>query len=269
MTSDDFITRLAQGTESKLLPDYKQAKELLLNILGVMFPHFGKCSIRSKADIKNELDLLKVQLTTILTPLQQHLEQEPHELSTAFFDKLPQIYDLLLLDAEAMLQGDPAATSIDEVILAYPGFLAVAIHRIAHALHTLKIPTLPRMLSEYAHQRTGVDIHPGAEIAESFCIDHATGVVIGETTVIGKNVKLYQGVTLGALSVTKQLAQQKRHPTIEDNVVIYANATILGGNTVIGANTVIGGNVWLTGSVPPNSSVYHKSDVKVRTEKGE
>jgi serine O-acetyltransferase len=162
-----------------------------------------------------------------------------------------------LEDAEAIFRGDPAAKSVDEVILAYPGFLAIAVYRVAHWFHNRGVPTLPRMISEHAHKLTGIDIHPGATIGRSFVIDHGTGIVIGETTVIHDNVKIYQGVTLGALSVDKSLANTKRHPTIERDVVIYANATILGGDTVVGAGSVVGGNVWLTESVSPGSRVYH------------
>ena len=171
---------------------------------------------------------------------------------------------MLWLDAEAILKGDPAAESVDEVVSAYPGFAAIAIYRIAHEFYELSVPIFPRILSEVAHQRTGIDIHPGATIGQSFFIDHGTGIVVGETTVIGEHVKLYQGVTLGALSVDKSLSSSKRHPTIEDNVVIYSNATILGGGTIIGHDSVIGGNVWLTQSVPPFSVVFNKSEVKVR-----
>jgi serine O-acetyltransferase len=169
-----------------------------------------------------------------------------------------------MLDAEAINLGDPAAESLDEVILAYPGFSAIAIHRLAHALHGLRVPIFPRLLGELAHQMTGIDIHPGATIGSSFAIDHGTGIVIGESAVIGNNVKIYQGVTLGALSVKKSLARSKRHPTIEDNVVIYAQAVILGGDTVIGHDSVIGGNVWLTHSVPPYSHVQQESRATIQ-----
>jgi len=174
------------------------------------------------------------------------------------------IYDLLLDDAQAINDGDPAAKSRDQVIRTYPGFLAIACYRIGHAFCQIGVPLLPRILTEYAHSRTGIDIHPRATIGTQFCIDHGTGIVIGETTIIGNNVKIYQGVTLGALSVKKEMAKIKRHPTIEDNVIIYAGATILGGNTIIGKNSIIGGNVWLTESIPPNSRVYHKSQIEVR-----
>jgi serine O-acetyltransferase len=178
---------------------------------------------------------------------------------------LPAIHEQLTLDAEAIEAGDPAAHGTAEVVLAYPGFLALAFYRIAHSLHGLGVPLVPRMISEIAHGRTGADIHPAARIGRSCCIDHGTGLVIGETAVIGDDVKLYQGVTLGALSVSKSASGTKRHPTIEDRVVCYANATVLGGDTVVGSDSVIGGNVWLTHSVPPNSLVYHQSQVRVRT----
>lgn len=166
---------------------------------------------------------------------------------------------ILATDVRAVYEGDPAAKGYDEIIFSYPGIFAVTVHRIAHKLFEFKVPLLPRIMSEHAHSVTGIDIHPGAEIGERFCIDHGTGVVIGETTKIGKNVRIYQGVTLGALSLPKdageKLRGKKRHPTIEDDVIIYSGATILGGDTVIGARSVIGGNVWLTESVPPDTKV--------------
>jgi serine O-acetyltransferase len=172
-----------------------------------------------------------------------------------FFTELPWIRGTLLRDAQAIYDGDPAAHSVDEVILAYPGFFATAVYRIAHYLHAAGVPLFPRLLTELAHRETGVDIHPGARIGEFFAVDHGTGVVVGETAVIGDHVRLYQGVTLGAVSVSKHLQHTKRHPTIGDDVIIYANATILGGETVIGSGSRIGGNVWLTRSVPPGSVV--------------
>jgi serine O-acetyltransferase len=173
-----------------------------------------------------------------------------------FFEEIPKIRAALALDMEAAFRGDPAAKSTAEVILAYPGFQAIVVHRLAHFFWIRQVPLIPRMMSELVHNTTGIDIHPGAAIGESFFIDHGTGVVIGETTVIGKNVKIYQGVTLGALSVKKEEADKKRHPTIEDDVTIYSNATILGGATVIGRGSTVGGNVWLTESVPPETRVY-------------
>jgi serine O-acetyltransferase len=178
----------------------------------------------------------------------------------AFLESIPAIRRMLAKDIQAAFDGDPAAHCIDEIILSYPAVYAITAYRAAHELHEMGVPLLPRMLTELAHSRTGIDIHPGARIGESFFIDHGTGVVIGETTIIGNNVKLYQGVTIGALSFPKDekgrlIRGQKRHPTLEDNVVIYAGATILGGDTVIGEGSVIGGNVWLTESVAPGSRV--------------
>ena len=170
---------------------------------------------------------------------------------------LPSIRTQLQADVQATLEGDPAAASANEVILAYPGIAAITAHRLAHFLHQREVPLLPRIMSEYVHNRTGIDIHPGATIGSSFAIDHGTGVVIGETTHIGDRVKIYQGVTLGALSVSRSMKGQKRHPTIEDDVIIYSGATILGGDTVIGRGSTIGGNVWVVESVPPHSRVYN------------
>jgi serine O-acetyltransferase len=177
-----------------------------------------------------------------------------------FFEELPKIRAVLALDMKAAFRGDPAAKSYEEVIVAYPGFDAITVHRLAHFFWTAQVPLIPRMMSELVHGRTGIDIHPGARIGESFFIDHGTGVVIGETTIIGKKVKLYQGVTLGALSVKKEEGSRKRHPTIEDEVTIYSNATILGGATVIGQGCTIGGSVWLTESVPPGTKVYNRKE---------
>ena len=162
---------------------------------------------------------------------------------------------MINLDMLAMFNGDPAAKSSEEVIVSYPGLEAIMVYRLAHFLFVNGVPVIPRIMTEYVHGKTGIDIHPGATIGESFFIDHGTGIVIGETTVIGKNVKIYQGVTLGALSVKKELQDKKRHPTIEDNVTIYANATILGGRTVIGEGCTIGGNTWVMQSVPPHTMV--------------
>ena len=180
------------------------------------------------------------------------------------FNFLFGFYEALLTDADAVLRFDPAAQSIEEVLIAYPGFYATAIYRLSHQLYNQGIKTLPRLLSEYAHSKTGIDIHPGAMIGAAFAIDHGTGIVIGETTVIGERVKIYQGVTLGALNVSKELASTKRHPTIEDDVIIYSGATILGGETIIGTGSIIGGNIWLTHSVAPNSVVYHKSEIRIK-----
>ena len=182
----------------------------------------------------------------------------------AFINELPTVRKKLDLDAIAFESNDPASHCLEEIYMAYPGFYAISIHRLSHALHQLGVHILPRMMSEYIHGITGIDIHPGATIGESFYIDHGTGIVIGETTIIGKNVKIYQGVTLGGVSVKKSLASTKRHPTIEDNVCIYANATILGGDITIGANSIIGANVWITESVPQDSLVTYQTSIKIR-----
>ena len=186
------------------------------------------------------------------------------DIVEAFLARLDDVRRLVESDITAAYEGDPAATSRMEVVMAYPGVYAVTIHRLAHELYRLGVPVLPRIMSEFAHSKTGIDIHPGATIGERFFIDHGTGVVIGETTVIGRNVKIYQGVTLGALSFDKDpvtgalVKGVKRHPNVEDNVVIYAGATILGGRTTIGHDSEVGGNVWLKDSIPPFSRVYNK-----------
>jgi len=185
-------------------------------------------------------------------------------IASEFTARIPDIRRIVDTDVQAAYEGDPAATSRMEVVMAYPGLYAVTVHRLAHELYKLKVPIIPRIMSEHAHSKTGIDIHPGATIGERFFIDHGTGVVIGETTVIGKNVKLYQGVTLGARSFDKDpvtgtlVKGVKRHPNVEDNVVIYAGATILGGDTTIGHDSEIGGSVWIVSSVPPCSRVYNR-----------
>ena len=194
--------------------------------------------------------------------------RDAKEIVDEFVAALPEVRRLVDTDVQAAYDGDPAATSRMEVVMAYPGLYAVTIHRLAHVLYKLKVPIIPRVMSELAHSKTGIDIHPGATIGERFFIDHGTGVVIGETTIIGRNVRLYQGVTLGGLSFDKDangalVKGLKRHPNIEDNVVIYANATILGGDTTIGHDSEIGGNVWIKESVPPNSRVYNKPPAPV------
>lgn len=233
----------------------------LQRLLGLLFPHLEDL-ITPPVQVPAHLQALQDELAQLLQPL--HLSAELAE--TFFAVDLQQIDACLQADAAAMHAGDPAADSVDDVILSYPGFFAVASYRVAHALLLRRIPILPRLLTEYAHRLTGIDIHPGAEIGARFCLDHGTGVVIGESTVIGDDVKIYQGVTLGALSVTKAMAHTKRHPTLEDRVVIYANATILGGDTRIGHDSVIGGNVWLTESVPPHTQVYHQAQIKWRQQ---
>ncbi|MER2996462.1 serine O-acetyltransferase EpsC [Pontibacter populi] len=233
-------------------------------VIQLLFPPLSEKRYTSLSDFELHTNQLQVNLERILDGMRSTLPEPPALLAAAVMNELPQIHRVLLGDAEAITKGDPAAQSMEEVIRTYPGFKAVALYRLAHAMRRLQIPLLPRVISAFAHARTGIDIHPGATIGEYFCIDHGTGVVIGETTIIGNCVKVYQGVTLGAISVEKSMANIKRHPTIEDHVVIYAGATILGGNTVVGTRSIIGGNVWLTESVPPYSRVYHHPQIKVR-----
>jgi serine O-acetyltransferase len=195
-----------------------------------------------------------------------------YENALALIESIPELQQTLSTDILAVSEGDPAAKSYDEIIFSYPGLFAVTVYRIAHKLYSLGVPLLPRIMSEYVHGETGIDIHPGAKIGERFVIDHGTGVVIGETSEIGKNVRIYQGVTIGALSVPKgkieEMKSQKRHPTIEDDVIIYSGSTILGGKTVIGARSVIGGNVWITESLPPDTQVLIESPRQIYRKKG-
>jgi serine O-acetyltransferase len=228
-----------------------EAGEIVDLALALLFPHFAPDPKSDPAGVRAEIGRLEGSLQCFLAGL----GPGGHRLDPPLAEGLPAIRQELLMDAEATYDADPAATSVDEVILAYPGFYALACYRLARHLRNLGVPLLPRLITERAHRVTGIDIHPGASIGRAIAIDHGTGIVIGETSVIGDRVRLYQGVTLGALSVRKDLARTRRHPTIEDDVVIYANATILGGDTVVGHSSVIGGNVWLTHSVPPHSIV--------------
>lgn len=247
--------RLATVTVQLNIQEVRQSVDELVLL---MFPQRGCIGARSIADIEDAIKTLKKRFTQYfdsVSALLPNSEAKSSANTEVFFERLPKLVEMLDLDAQAALNGDPAAYSREEIIITYPGFYAVIIYRLAHALHELDIPLLPRLMTEYAHEKTGIDIHPGARIGESFFIDHGTGVVIGETSHIGKNVKIYQGVTLGALSVKKKLQSIKRHPTIEDDVVIYANATILGGETVIGKGSIIGGSTWIVESVKPGSVV--------------
>lgn len=243
----------------------EQSIEYLTELVDLLFPHFSNKVYYSADDVLAKLQLLERNLISLLRNLNGQGIDENDKIAEKFITALPKVHDMLWNDAEAIYKGDPAAESIDEVILAYPGFKAIMIYRIAHELYSLGIPIIPRIMTEYAHQLTGIDIHPAATIGSPFFIDHGTGIVIGETTVIGKNVKIYQGVTLGALSVDKTQESTKRHPTIEDNVIIYSQAVILGGKTTIGKDTVVGGNAWVTQSIPPKSVVYSKSEVRIRS----
>ncbi len=245
------------------LPLKRNVASFVDTLLGLLFPQLSDEGAASADEIQARLSLIRRDLRDLVRPLETAARTE--RVTREFLLAVPDLYHAVRLDGEAIVAGDPAAESLDEVVAAYPGFLAIATHRIAHEVHRLGVRVLPRLISEVAHTRTGIDIHPGARIGRSFCIDHGTGVVIGETAVIGDDVKLYQGVTLGALSVAKSAAGTKRHPTLGDRVVIYANATVLGGDTVVGEDSIIGGNVWLTHSVPPRSVVYHTSQVRVRS----
>jgi len=211
--------------------------------------------------LTKEIQKALVYITCGTIVEESHCYGLAEQTSCALIEELPEIRRKVALDVQAAYSGDPAAKSSEEVIISYPGLEAIVIYRLAHFLQKSGVPVIPRIMSEYVHGKTGIDIHPGAEIGESFFIDHGTGVVIGETCVIGNRVKIYQGVTLGALSVKKEMMNKKRHPTIEDDVTIYANATILGGETVIGEGSTIGGNTWVTSSVPPHT-VLNQSSAK-------
>ncbi len=265
MNKTDFLERIFQKhIEVKKFPATSSICKLMTQLLLVLFPEQSKKTFKNKEEINEALEAFGSDLLVILEAIPESWINNPKSTVKLFLDALPGIYIELLDDIDAALKGDPAAVNEYEIIRAYPGFYAICLYRFAHNLYTSKVPLIPRIITEFAHSKTGIDIHPGARIAPSFYIDHGTGVVIGGTSIIGKNVKIYQGVTLGALSVSKDLAEVKRHPTIEDNVVIYSGTTILGGETTIGANSIIGGNVWLTKSVPANSKVYHQSETIVK-----
>jgi len=262
MTEASFLYDLLDSKKdlAASFPDKLAAETFVDDVFQFLF-------IRSR----NESDYSKfaaaykrLQSNFVLLLLSVTDEADASTQAEIFFDELPRLYKALLKDAQAILDFDPAAQSIAEVVTAYPGFYTTVVYRLSHRLWQQGVKLLPRLFTEYAHSKTGIDIHPSAQIGSSFAIDHGTGIVVGETTIIGNHVKLYQGVTLGALNVAKSLASSKRHPTIQDDVVIYAGATILGGETVIGKGSIIGGNVWLTYSVPPNSVVYHKSEIKIK-----
>lgn len=228
------------------------------SLLGSLFAEYTQLQFSSLEHFTKHMEALRTELDRIVrfTPQKEKAESG---IAEKFFDSLPVIFEKLNEDVAALYEGDPAAKSKNEVIQTYPGFYAIAAYRVAHELHKLGIAGVPRVITEHAHSKTGIDIHPSASIGKHFCIDHGTGIVIGETAIIGDHVKIYQGVTLGALSVSKDDASRKRHPTLEDHVVVYAGATILGGETVIGHHSVVGGNVWLTRSVPPHSKIYYQA----------
>jgi serine O-acetyltransferase len=281
----------ARRISRRYLPSRDAIVAILEDVLDLMYPgYFG----RRDLDPENLAAHIAQAIAALAPKIEREMEHclcygrerdatkpEPgecapraRELTEVFLSRLPQIRRLLLSDVQAAFDGDPAASNLDEVILAYPGLLAVSVYRIAHALYDLGVPMMARIMTEWAHSKTGCDIHPGARIGSAFFIDHATGVVIGETSDIGDGVKLYQGVTLGALSFPRDAAGhiirgKKRHPTVESGSTLYANATVLGGQTVVGAESVIGGSVFLTHSVPPRSRVSLKEPVlRVATRDG-
>jgi serine O-acetyltransferase len=258
---------LQQHSERKNLPSPQLIEQFIDSILGILFPAYSNKQIQFRDQLEDEIARVESALHILLIHVEKDFRHSIEETVRDFFDHLEDTYQFLLKDAQAIEQGDPAAKSIDEVMRTYPGFYAIAIYRIAHQLFKQGVPFIPRMFTELAHGKTGIDIHPGAQIGSWFFIDHGTGVVIGETTIIGDHVKLYQGVTLGALSVKKEMAEVKRHPTIEDHSVVYAGATILGGRTTIGHHSVIGGNVWLTESVDPYCTVYHQPELIIQKGK--
>jgi serine O-acetyltransferase len=284
---DERARRIAR----RYLPSREAIAEILQGVLDLMYPgYFGRRDLSSE----NLGSYVEQSVAALAPRIEREMEHclcygrereaarpefgecapRARELTEVFLRRLPEIRALLVQDVQAAFDGDPAATNLDEVILAYPGVLAVSVYRIAHALYDLGVPMMARIMTEWAHSKTGCDIHPGAKIGAAFFIDHATGVVIGETTEIGDRVKLYQGVTLGALSFPRDASGQiirgrKRHPTVESGSTLYANATVLGGQTVVGADSVIGGSVFLTRSVPPRSRVSLKEpELRVASRDG-
>lgn len=265
-------------------PDKTEMREMVHDLLRIIFPGYFRertykiynpnnyyaviiedVFYHLNKQVMLALDFCKLRGTMT----DEEREVESYRVCREFFDKIPLIREYIETDLLAAFDGDPAACCLEEIILAYPGIMAITVYRLAHELYKLRIPVLPRLMTEYAHSETGIDIHPGATIDKYFFIDHGTGIVIGETSIIGKNVKIYQGVTIGALSTRggQKLSGKKRHPTIGDNVTIYAGASILGGDTVIGENTVIGGNAFITSSVPANTRVSIKNpEMEYRTK---
>lgn len=265
MSTEEFINRLFQKHQEAVnYPATSTVCNLMTKLLLLLYPEQSKKKIENVETLQTRFNNLEQELVEILQTMPSNWKASPEQTASNFMQTLPAIFSALNEDVEATLSGDPAAVDECEVIRAYPGFYAVAFYRFAHELYKMGVPLIPRVITEFAHSKTGIDIHPGAKIQPYFFIDHGTGVVIGETCEIGRNVKIYQGVTLGALSVSKDMAQTKRHPTVEEGVVIYSGTTILGGETVIGAHSMIGGNVWLTKSVPSHSKVYYQSETKVK-----
>ena len=264
-------------------PDKKEVRDIIHNLFRIVFPGYYKDKNYKIYNLKNSLAVTiedifyhlnkQVMLALDFCKLrgvmtEDERKAESYRICREFFNKLPFVRECVETDLLAAFDGDPAAGCLEEIILAYPGLYAGTVYRIAHELYLLNVPVLPRLMTEYAHSQTGIDIHPGASIDKYFFIDHGTGIVIGETAVIGQNVKIYQGVTLGALSTRggQKLSGKKRHPTIKDNVTIYAGASILGGDTVIGENSVIGGNTFITSSIPADTRVSIKNpEMEIKT----
>ena len=249
--------------ETDAMPNQKEIEDIILSLHRILFPGFFEHETQKVLLSEDDVDQLLYQThhrlkRQIVKAFSLSIEKKAEDICNAFFEELPVVQRKLQQDAEAGFVGDPAAYSKEEIIFCYPGFYAISIYRMAHILYTQGVPLIPRIMTEHAHSKTGIDINSGAVIGDHFFIDHGTGVVIGETCVIGDNVKIYQGVTLGALSTRggQQLAGVRRHPTVEDNVTIYAGATILGGETVIGENSVIGGNCFITKPIPKNTKVF-------------
>jgi serine O-acetyltransferase len=276
-----------QHLDSSPVPSRDAVAQIIHRARRILFPGYFTQNALAPSNLeyclKEEMTALYKELSEQIILAAQHdclrydqpcavCEESGRTKALAFIQALPRLREILATDVRAAMEGDPAAKSHDEIITSYPGLFAIAVQRIAHELYKLLVPRLPRAMTEYAHSFTGIDIHPGAKIGKSFFIDHGTGVVIGETTVIGNRVRLYQGVTLGALSMPKEAVERfrdkKRHPTIEDDVIVYSNTTILGGETVIGAHSTIGGNAWITESVPPDTKVYLRKPELIYSENG-
>lgn len=263
-----FAARLVEfnSTYCADVPSLEETHYFVDTLIHTLFPIRRKC-VNDEEGIQFEMERCAILLKELLHSIHNSLDRAPEDLVDDFFSRVPDAFEQLVNDAEALTRFDPASRCVEEIIVCYPGFYCISVYRMAHILYELKVPLLPRVMTEYAHGLTGIDINPGASIDSPFFIDHGTGIVIGETSVIGKNVKLYQGVTLGAITVEKSMDRTKRHPTIEDDVLIYAGSTILGGKTVIGHHTVVGGNTWITESVLPYSVVYRNHRVVIKDSK--
>jgi serine O-acetyltransferase len=258
-----FYQEIAKQHQKLLvLPKKKLIHHFVDELFSVLFSNTSK-SYGNVTIIEDKFTELELQFNELVIDFEPKTDKSQQQTKT-FFEALPDLHKKALNDAKTIFAKDPAAKSLEEVLYAYPGFFAIAIYRFSHQIWKQDLKLLARTISEYAHSKTSIEIHPGAQIGDEFAIDHGTGIVIGETVIIGNNVQIYQGVTLGALSVKKGEASIKRHPTIENNVIIYANSTILGGQTTVGRDSIIGGNVWLTYTIPSNSVVYHKNEIKIK-----